>query len=334
MRPAGCGPVSACSTSRRLRQRLHPGGGDRGDVVASDLTPSCSTRTHHRGARGVELAWVQGDAEALPYGDGASTSRCPASGDVRAAPRERRGRAAARTAPAGPSPDQLNPPRLDRNLFKTMGPFAPPPPPGATPPPRWGDEAARPRAVRGPRRRRGPRAAPRRPTSPTRWSSASTGSATINCTRSTPGDPERVAQLDRDFLEFLTAWNDNGAYEAEYLVVTARKPVVAARGRGRQDRVEVRVISRSSSGNSGSGRHLDTGHALLLGRHPAHGPGRAAPATAPAGPAPCLPPPGQPLHRIEAVERLTGRRMASAQERQELWLALRARDVSRMSAEE
>jgi len=39
-------------------------------------------------------------------------------------------------------------------------------------------------------------------------------------------------------------------------------------------------------------------------------------------------------NRIEAVEQLTGRRMSSAQDRQELWLALRARDVSRMSAEE
>jgi len=39
-------------------------------------------------------------------------------------------------------------------------------------------------------------------------------------------------------------------------------------------------------------------------------------------------------NRIEVVERLTGRRMSSAQDRQELWLALRARDVSRMSAEE
>ncbi|MFC4948968.1 PucR family transcriptional regulator [Pseudonocardia sp. GCM10023141] len=39
-------------------------------------------------------------------------------------------------------------------------------------------------------------------------------------------------------------------------------------------------------------------------------------------------------NRIEAVEKLTGRRMASAQDRQELWLALRARDVSSMSVEE
>lgn len=39
-------------------------------------------------------------------------------------------------------------------------------------------------------------------------------------------------------------------------------------------------------------------------------------------------------NRIETVEKLTGRRMSSAQDRQELWLALRARDVSRMSVEE
>jgi purine catabolism regulator len=36
-------------------------------------------------------------------------------------------------------------------------------------------------------------------------------------------------------------------------------------------------------------------------------------------------------NRIAAVEELTGRRMASAQDRQELWLALRARDLARMS---
>jgi PucR family transcriptional regulator, purine catabolism regulatory protein len=38
-------------------------------------------------------------------------------------------------------------------------------------------------------------------------------------------------------------------------------------------------------------------------------------------------------NRIEAVERLTGRRMDSAQDRHELWLALRARDAARMSAD-
>ncbi len=38
-------------------------------------------------------------------------------------------------------------------------------------------------------------------------------------------------------------------------------------------------------------------------------------------------------NRIEAIERLTGRRMESAQDRHEMWLALRARDAARMSAD-
>src|SRR6201991_2869063 len=38
-------------------------------------------------------------------------------------------------------------------------------------------------------------------------------------------------------------------------------------------------------------------------------------------------------NRIEAIERLTGRRMDSAQDRHELWLALRARDAALMSAD-
>jgi purine catabolism regulator len=38
-------------------------------------------------------------------------------------------------------------------------------------------------------------------------------------------------------------------------------------------------------------------------------------------------------NRVEAVERLTGRRMDSAQDRHELWLALRAREIGRLSAD-
>src|SRR5262249_29220756 len=36
-------------------------------------------------------------------------------------------------------------------------------------------------------------------------------------------------------------------------------------------------------------------------------------------------------NRLGTVERLTGRRMDSAQDRHELWLALRARDIARLS---
>jgi purine catabolism regulator len=38
-------------------------------------------------------------------------------------------------------------------------------------------------------------------------------------------------------------------------------------------------------------------------------------------------------NRVDTIERLTGRRMESAQDRHELWLALRARDAARMSAD-
>jgi PucR family transcriptional regulator, purine catabolism regulatory protein len=37
-------------------------------------------------------------------------------------------------------------------------------------------------------------------------------------------------------------------------------------------------------------------------------------------------------NRIDAIERPIGRRLESAQDRHELWLALRARDAARMSA--
>ena len=38
-------------------------------------------------------------------------------------------------------------------------------------------------------------------------------------------------------------------------------------------------------------------------------------------------------NRIETVERLTGRRMDSAQDRHELWLALRGRDIAGLSSD-
>ena len=51
---------------------------------------------------------------------------------------------------------------------------------------------------------------------------------TIAVYRHNAADPDRIANLERDFLQFLTAWNRADApgrtlYEAEYLLVTARK---------------------------------------------------------------------------------------------------------------
>jgi purine catabolism regulator len=38
-------------------------------------------------------------------------------------------------------------------------------------------------------------------------------------------------------------------------------------------------------------------------------------------------------NRVDAIERLTGRRLDSVHDRHELWLALRARDAARMSTD-
>ena len=51
---------------------------------------------------------------------------------------------------------------------------------------------------------------------------------TIAVYRFNADDPDRVADLDRDFLPLLTAWNQaeepgQTAYDAEYLLVTATK---------------------------------------------------------------------------------------------------------------
>ncbi len=199
-------------------------------VVASDLTPELfdAGRTA-AAAQGVELEWVQADAEALPFPDGSFDVTLSCVGAMFAPHHEIVADELLRVTRPGGTIAMINwtPAGLIGNLFKTMGPYAPPPPAGATPPPRWGDEAhvralfgdradvefrratvvmdhvADPRAFREYwKRNYGP---------------------TIAVYAFNAADPERVAQLDRDFLEFLTAWNDNGAYEAEYLVVTARK---------------------------------------------------------------------------------------------------------------
>ena len=119
------------------------------------------------------------------------------------------------------------------NLFRTMGPYAPPPPPGASPPPLWGNE----QHVRDLFGDRVTALDMRRqqivmdhcadPIDFREYWKRNYG-PTIAVYRFNATDPGRVADLDRDFLEFLTVWNRAGAtgktrYEAEYLLLTARK---------------------------------------------------------------------------------------------------------------
>jgi hypothetical protein len=46
---------------------------------------------------------------------------------------------------------------------------------------------------------------------------------TIAAYRFNQDRPENIEALERDFLAFLTDWNRGGAWDAEYLLVTAIK---------------------------------------------------------------------------------------------------------------
>ena len=71
-RRAGSPPASACSTSRPGPGNVAIRAAEAGaEVVASDLTPENFDAGRREAARtGVELEWVEADAEALPFADG------------------------------------------------------------------------------------------------------------------------------------------------------------------------------------------------------------------------------------------------------------------------
>jgi SAM-dependent methyltransferase len=112
-------------------------------VTASDLTPellavgAATTR-----GTGLDITWEEGDAEALPYADGAFDVTTSCVG-VMFAPFHR---AAADelvrvTRPGGRiGLVSWTPEGFIGQMFSVLRPYAPPPPAGAQPPPLWGAE--------------------------------------------------------------------------------------------------------------------------------------------------------------------------------------------------
>ncbi len=206
------------------------------DVVASDLTPELfESGRRIAEARGVQLTWEQGDAEALPYADGTFDVTMTCVGAMFAPHHQETADELLRVTRTGGIIGMINwtPEGFIGNLFKTMGPYAPPPPPGATPPPRWGDEQHV-RELFGDRvtdlemRRRTVVIDHCADPLAFREYWKSNYGPTIAVYKNNADDPERTAALDRDFLEFLTSWNTatrtgRTHYAAEYLLVTARK---------------------------------------------------------------------------------------------------------------
>jgi SAM-dependent methyltransferase len=112
-------------------------------VTASDLTPELFDAGRRRAeAEGVELDWVQADAEHLPFEDESFDVVMSSIGAMFAPHHQDVADELVRVCRPGGTIGLLSwtPEGMIGALFRTMGPFAPPPPPGAQPAPLWGSE--------------------------------------------------------------------------------------------------------------------------------------------------------------------------------------------------
>lgn len=205
-------------------------------VTASDLTPELFEVGRSIAARrGVELDWVEADAEALPFGDNSFDVAMSCVGAMFAPHHQVTADEIVRVVRPGGTIAMINwtPEGFIGRLFATMKPYAPPPPPGASPPPLWGDEDH----VRELFGDKVTNLTMRRETvvmdhcaTPLEFREywKRNYGPTIAAYKFNQDDTERTATLDRDFLTLLEQWNhqtDPGrtAYTAEYLVVTGTK---------------------------------------------------------------------------------------------------------------
>jgi SAM-dependent methyltransferase len=112
-------------------------------VTASDLTPELLDAGRIRAeAAGLDLDWVEADAEHLPFDDASFDVVISAIGVMFAPHHEQAADELVRVCRPGGTLGLLSwtPEGMIGALFRTMGPFAPTPPPGAQAPPLWGGE--------------------------------------------------------------------------------------------------------------------------------------------------------------------------------------------------
>jgi len=203
------------------------------DVVASDLTPeSLAAGEREALERGLELEWLVADAQALPFADAAFDVVLSSFGAMFAPDQHAVADELLRVCRPGGTIGMANftPEGGAGEFFGVFAPYLPEPPPGALPPVLWGDEAHV-------RELFGERVASLALTRTT-LVERSAGGPRRYCDfyRETfgpavaaySGEPGRVAQLDREFLDFATRTNRGlpegpSEYHYEYLLVVAQK---------------------------------------------------------------------------------------------------------------
>jgi ubiquinone/menaquinone biosynthesis C-methylase UbiE len=208
------------------------------EVVALDLTPeNFEAGRREAKAHGVELEWVEADAERLPFDDREFDVVTSSFGAMFAPNHQAVADELLRVCRPGGTIGMLNftPEGLAADFFGVLAPYAPPPPQGGRSPLMWGSEEHV-------RQLFGERVASLQMTRHEYVERADSPSGYIEFVKATfgpvieiyaslAGEPERAAALDRDFLEFATRANQrppDGPAELHYqhLLAVARKPGV------------------------------------------------------------------------------------------------------------
>jgi len=205
-------------------------------VVASDLTPE-NFEAGRREARalGVEVKWVEADAEALPFDDGEFDVVTSSFGAMFAPDHQAVADELVRVCRPGGTVGMANftPDGLGAEFFGVFAPYAPASAPGALPPVLWGSEEHV-RELFGDRvssldltRREYVERMPGGPGAYRDFVKETFGPV-IALYGSLADQPERAAALDRAFLEFATRANRGASggpaeYSYEYLLVVARR---------------------------------------------------------------------------------------------------------------
>jgi SAM-dependent methyltransferase len=203
-------------------------------VVAADLTPeSFEAGRQEARASGVELEWVEADAEALPFEDGAFDAVTSCFGAMFVPDHDRVAAELIRVCRPGGTVGlaSFTPESLLPAFFEVFAPYMPPPPPGALPPVLWGREEYV-RELFGDRvatLRLERRIYVERVADPAAYCALckETFGPIVTVYESLEDEPDAVARLDRSFLDFATRSNagrpDGPAeYPYEYLLAVAR----------------------------------------------------------------------------------------------------------------
>jgi SAM-dependent methyltransferase len=200
-------------------------------VTASDLTPELFEAGRRRAeAEGVELEWVEADAENLPFEDESFDVVMSSIGVMFAPHHQQAADELVRVIRPGGTVGVLSwtPEGFIGQLFATMKPYAPPPPPGASPAPLWGradhvrglfgdrvtDLVARQQSLRVDRFGTGAEFRD--------FFKANYG-PTIAVFRFIADDRAKVDALDADLAALGDRFIDDGVMDWEYLLVTAHR---------------------------------------------------------------------------------------------------------------